>query len=509
MSRSRPSARVRVATLLGAVGLGLPLVLVGTPAEAASAARPYDFDGDGHPDLVVGAPGLRVGSTRDAGGVVVLPASAAGLSLKETVLTQSTKGVPGRSERYDGFGTAVASADFDRDGYADLAVGAPGEKLGSQPEAGAVTVVYGSKKGLRAASAVQVVQPGGATSFAGFGAALAAADLDGDGYPDLAVGAPGDEPGPLVDEARASGTVHVLAGGRRGLGRTDLTVLHRRGGAPDDFDFRFGARLATGDLDGDGRADLVVGSTGQQYDEGGYPGSISACLGGAAGPTTCARLAHGDGLAGLSAVAVANVSGSPAPEVVGSGVSEAGGRGSVTVLSLGSGARTVTRTQTITQDSPGVPGDGDQSNDFGAGLATGDLDRDGYADLVVGAPGTAERRGQVVVIHGGAGGYRTTGSQVLSQDTPGVPGRAQQDDAFGAAVTLLDHDDDGRLDLTVGAPGENVSVDDLGGIRFVGAVTTLKGSGAGFTATGSRTFGLPKLGYRHPYDSGFGAVLGS
>src|SRR3712207_2137126 len=76
-------------------------VLSASPAEAAAAARPYDFSGDGFPELVVGAPGLRVESVVGEGGVVVLPASARGLSLTERVISQSSRGVPGNSEGGD------------------------------------------------------------------------------------------------------------------------------------------------------------------------------------------------------------------------------------------------------------------------------------------------------------------------------------------------------------------------------------------------------------------------
>ena len=117
--------RLRVLAVVVALGSS---VLSASPAEAAGAARPYDFNGDGYPDLVVGAPSLQVGSVKEAGGVVVLPASARGLSLTERVISQSSRGVPGASEGKDRFGDAVASADFDRDGYADLAVGQPYEE---------------------------------------------------------------------------------------------------------------------------------------------------------------------------------------------------------------------------------------------------------------------------------------------------------------------------------------------------------------------------------------------
>ena len=75
---------------------------------------------------------------------------------------------------------------------ADLAVSQPGENLTRRYGAGAVTILYGSAKGLTGRRSRQVPEPAGTFTYAGFGTALAVGDLDGDGYPDLAVGAPGD-----------------------------------------------------------------------------------------------------------------------------------------------------------------------------------------------------------------------------------------------------------------------------------------------------------------------------
>ena len=281
-----------------------------SPAGAApKAARPYDFDGNGYPDLAIGAPALRVGSVRRAGGVVVLPSSKKGPSLREKVITQSSKGVPGASERDDQFGAAVASADFNRDGFADLAVGQPGETVGDESEAGLVTVIYGSRKGLNTRRSVTIGRPGGAQWEAKWGQSLAAADFDANGFVDLAVGAP----------SRWDGLVGILPGGPGGLSSTPKTVLKRQpesGPEPeiDDGDYWFGAGLATGDLDGDHDTDLVVMSGGEASEGSFYPGSVTACLAGSGQLGSCRRLLHDDG--GLTAIAVGNMSGDALPEIV-------------------------------------------------------------------------------------------------------------------------------------------------------------------------------------------------
>lgn len=481
------------------VTLGLGLALA-PPAAAAPAARAYDFDGNGYADLAVGAPGLRAGGVPGAGGVVVLPASAAGLSLRERVVSQSSRGVPGASETGDEFGAAVTSADFDRDGYADLAVGQPGEAVGTLERAGAVTVVHGSAAGLDTTRSTVVVTSAGAAANDRFGTSVVAGDFTGDGYADLAVGAPLADVDQSQDtDFHPSGTVTVLPGGPGGITTTGAVVL-RRQGLPD-FDVAFGEELAAGDLDRDGRLDLVVGSRGQRFVDEGFAGSVSYCPGQLGGPTGCSRLVQGDAYAGLTSLAVGNLSGDARPEIaVGVPIAREDDPGRVQILQLGAGTPLVVdRERTLGQDDVGIPGNDEPGDSFGRGLAVGDVDRDGYADLVVGASGEDDDAGRVTVVHGAGDGWRTRGNLSYTQDTRGVPGVAEDGDAFGSAVTLLDHDRDGRPDLTVGAPGENDSA---------GAVTTLSGAGTGFTARGSRTFGLATLGRADPGEARFGSSLG-
>jgi hypothetical protein len=481
---------------LGVAAVVAAMGVTASPADAvAKAARPYDFDGNSYPDLVIGAPAMRVGSVRRAGGVVVLPSSKKGPSLREKVVTQSSRGIPGASERDDRFGAALASADFNRDGFADLAVGQPGETVGEQAEAGLVTVIYGSRNGLNTRRSVTISRPGGAQEGARWGQSLAAADFDGNGFADLAVGAP----------SQWDGLVGILPGGPGGLSSMPKTVLTRQPeSAPenDDGDYWFGAGLATGDLDGDHDTDLVVMSEGLRVEGDFYPLSVTACLEQSGRLGSCRRLLHEDG--GLTAIAVGNMSGDALPEIVVGSVGwddDGPGAGAATILHLqtAGGLSLASRTE-LDVDSPGVPGSDEDGGDaFGDSLALGDIDRDGWADLVVGAPGYNQERGRVTVVHGGRSGWRTTGNYTFTQNTKGIPGKAERGDWFGGSLTLLDHNRDGRLDLTIGAPGEN---------KDSGMITTLPGSGKKFSTSRSRTFGLSKLHYRHPTKAEFGTTLG-
>ena len=79
---------------------------------------------------------------------MVLPSGRRGPSFREQVVLQPATGPSGGSEAGDHFGAAVSSGDYNRDGYADLAVGHPDESIGQLERVGAVTVVYGSARGL-------------------------------------------------------------------------------------------------------------------------------------------------------------------------------------------------------------------------------------------------------------------------------------------------------------------------------------------------------------------------
>ena len=92
----------------------------------------------------------------------------------------------------------------------------------------------------------------------------------------------------------------------------------------------------------------------------------------------------------------------------------------------------------LTQDSPGVPGSAEIGDRLGFKLAVGDFDGDGRADDAAGAwtegVGPNPQAGAVNVLYGSAAGLTGAGSQVFTQDSPGVPGTAEHDDLFGGAL---------------------------------------------------------------------------
>src|SRR5262245_45765207 len=108
-----------------------------------------DFNGDGFADLAVGSPFENVSNVDDAGAVHVLYGSASGLTATNNQLWSEAV-IPSGSgpEPSDQFGTALASGDFNGDGYSDIAIGVPRQDCFSESNCGAVHVLYGSSTGL-------------------------------------------------------------------------------------------------------------------------------------------------------------------------------------------------------------------------------------------------------------------------------------------------------------------------------------------------------------------------
>jgi hypothetical protein len=481
----------RTGTVLAAAAvcaaLAGPISPPATAAEESGDVAPYDFNGDGRVDLAVGIPdwdgfddadGERVSNV---GALVVLWGGRD--RVPETTITPGEVDAEGRTRARARFGSALASADFDRDGYADLAVGAPYEEGAPShvdPSMGVVYVYYGSASGL---GARQVVLPH--AGLRGFGHALAAADLTGDGWPDLAVGAP------FTAVAGAptgfqTGEVTVLHGGPSGFDRARATLVAR----PSLMAEHFGEALAVGELNGDGVPDLVEGAAGdyeQWLADAIRPGHLSWALGEPGTGPTAARYLGGRP---AGALAVGDVTGDGIDDVVSGSVAsrrfsprESMPPGRVTLFRGGSAGPEVPG-RSVTQDAALVPGRELAGDRFGAALELTDLDRDGRQDVLVGVPGKHGDAGRVVVLRGAREGFAPRGAIVLDQASGGIPGRPEAGGRFGTAVSALDLSGDGRDDLAVGAPGED-------GRR--GSVTVIRTKGIFYVPAGVAAYSLESL----------------
>ncbi|MFI0968175.1 FG-GAP-like repeat-containing protein [Streptomyces sp. NPDC021080] len=468
-----------------AVSTAATLTAVALPATAAADA-PYrgantaavqdDFNGDGYRDVAVGAPGAANGSVDAAGAVVVLYGSANGVAAsRRTVITQATSNIPGTPEEGDRFGTSVTSADLDRDGYADLLIGTPDESAGTMWGVGSLTVVWGGPSGLKGGASVPT--PTGLDEGCHFAAGLAVGDVTGDGAPDVSV--TGD------------------------CGATTYTGPFTRTGTPAARNFvnDLGTNrgVVAGDVDGDGRAERfwLPGPTdgdesGPVYAEG-HDGRYTELpladgLSGRIGDI------NGDGYGDL-------VTGAPYDASLGYPSTHRGGEIQV-LYGSAQGITPGQKPQIIHQDTAGVPGSGENGDEFGMSIAVGDTNGDKYADVLVGAPGEAlgsvKGAGQATLLRGSAAGLTATGSLAYTQDTSGVPGTAESGDVFATSTHLVDVTKDGRAEVMVGAPGENLD----------GLLWTARGSAAGPVTSGSTTISGAGAGLTRKYtEIDFGEAL--
>ena len=191
-----------------------------------------DLDGDGVPDLLLGAPNASPGGLAQAG-LVQLRSGASGQILFEL------EGAEARAF----FGQVVANVhDIDGDGVDDFAIGAPSAIPGGLQDAGSVFVYSG-------ATAELLYRWDGTSGFDAFGSAIGGGgDVDGDGVPDIVVGAPYASPGGVL----GAGSAFIFSGA------TGELLLRWDG---EELDAALGASVAiVGDLYGDGRAEVIVGA---------------------------------------------------------------------------------------------------------------------------------------------------------------------------------------------------------------------------------------------------------
>ncbi|AZM54450.1 hypothetical protein DMA15_19340 [Streptomyces sp. WAC 01529] len=386
----------------------------------------------------------RPGRIRLAAATAVAAALSGGL-LTATAATATAAPAPA---------TQPDEADFNGDGVADLATAATGATVSGKAEAGQVAVTYGGAERRHLSySQNSAGVPGDAEKNDHFGSDIAFGDFNRDGYDDLAVSAIGEDVGSDAD----GGTVQILWGSKNGLSG-GTTVKDPR---PTKHDF-FGAPIEAGDFDGDGKDDLVIGSRSGSATLDVYEGGFTRAGGTGRHYTVTPPIHSGEGAGPLN-LHSGDVNGDGKDDLIVDGFSVAGGDNAN--LWLPGSANGVT-----TAGVQRLPG--------GTITDVGDTDGDGYGDIVIGLTWDdgidgAHKGGTVYVVKGKSTGPYG-GSQVITQDTEGVPGSGETGDAFGAELELGDINGDGRLDLVVGTPGEN-----LDGVGDAGSVTVLYGAADG------------------------------
>jgi astacin (peptidase family M12A)/FG-GAP repeat protein len=447
--------------------------------ELGASTAAGDFDGDGYDDLAVGAPGEAPGIPQKTGVVFVYKGTYEGLVPWALLAESDFAGVT--LSDYDDFGQSLAATDLDGDGIADLVVGAPGSKGLHTVAAGALYVYHGdSTYGLAPLTAYDMASLLLGTPAAGdrFGAAIATGDVDGDGHRDVVVGAPY-----RVTSSASAGYVYALKGD--GLGHLSFFSGKSESplATPTNGDL-FGNNLAVGDVDADGKDDVIVGAAGQNVSRG----AIFVLRGGTSGLSSSAMITEpGGAMVGHqfgSGVAAGDFDGhlvgSVPRKLIAVGAPNTSTSGRAYVLELhysGSTYLGINRYQPLDQTMVGWMNN--TSDLFGKVLVAGDLTNDGMDDLVVGVAGKETHgltdNGAIEIFKGVP--YSLSGSTFLiGWQAVGEPqsGQTNNADGFGGAAAVghfLGATYYPAAGVAVGASGLT-----LGTLSSAGAVFQLQGT---------------------------------
>lgn len=401
-----------------------------------SVASSGDVDDDGYEDVVIGADNYHTPEGWHVGKAYLYHGGPGWLSLAPGWSSS------GDEEQGSWFGSVVSSAgDVNDDGYADVLISA--ESSVEASHGGKVFLFLGGPAGLDTSPAW--TRTGDSMSPDFLGLALAAAgDVDGDGFDDVLIGAPGYDSA----QAASAGEAYLFRGSWDGL--SDTPAWSSVG---DDWPLAdFGGSLdGAGDINGDGFADIIIGAPGQA----GTLGKVFVFHGGPSGPSDTPDWTE-EGkdpdltYLGSSVASAGDVNGDGFSDVViGAQASYSGGDGflaGAAVVHLGS-----------LSGLSGSPdwmsnGDAEMGVRFGARVASaGDMDGDGFFDVLVTARATplglADNVGEVFLFLGGPNGL-TEGPRWSCQ------GDGVHYGFYGWSIASAgDVNGDGRASFLVGSPG--------------------------------------------------------
>jgi hypothetical protein len=517
-------ASIDLSTLDGTTGFRLDGV-ASYDGSGSSVASAGDINGDGFNDLIVGAPNADPGGNYSGASYVVFGKIG---GFASTLDLSSLNGKTGF--RFDGLaiadlnGDSVASAgDVNGDGVDDLILGAPGADPGGNAS-GASYVVFGKTTGFAASFDLATLDGktgfrlDGVKNYDLSGSSVASAgDVNGDGIGDLIVGAPNADPGSTFN----GGTSYVVFGKAGGFASTlDLSSLDGKTGFRLDgvstFEFNGGSVASAGDVNGDGFDDLIVGAFGADPDGIDYSGASFVVFGKSGGFAATLDLSTLDGktgfrldgeasrdYSGFSVASAGDVNGDGLGDlIVGARGADPGGdhSGATYVVFGKAGGFAATLDLSTLDGKTGFRLDGETIGDYsGASVASaGDVNGDGFDDLIVGAYGSntnGESSGAAYLVFGKAAGFASSIDLTSLDGATGLRliGVASYDQSGKSVASAGDVNSDGFDDLIVGAPGA-----DGGGID----------SGASYVVFGGDFASASQLSIADVLDLSEGAPIG-
>ena len=462
-----------------------------------SVSSAGDVNGDGYDDLIIGADGADPNGDNRAGETYVIygGANAPGTDgvLDLSALDGTNGFILNGIDGSDGSGRSVSSAgDVNGDGYDDLVIGAWGADPGGDSDAGETYVVYGGARAPGTDGVLDLSMLDGAngfiltgidgSDFSGFSVS-SAGDVNGDGYDDLVIGARRGDPNGNND----AGETYVIYGGASAPGTDgvlDLSALDGSNGfiltgidAGDQSGFSVSS---AGDVNGDGYDDLVIGALYADPGGDGNAGETYVVYGGARAPGTGGVLdlstlngSNGFILTGIDVNDVSGFSVSSAGDVNGDGYDDLvigarradpnGGDSGETYVVYGGasapGSDGVLDLPTLDGTNGFILTGIDASDYSGQSVSSaGDVNGDGYDDLIIGAFGAdpnGDNSGETYLVYGGANAPGTDGVLDLGalDGTNGfILAGIDRYDSSGISVSSAgDVNGDGYDDLIIGA----------------------------------------------------------